>query len=137
MPSGRALNAAVLPGVAALALFASGCGGGGDPSSAGPATTEETAGTGGVTEVTMTDFAYTPMAVRVRVGEEVAFVNAGKIDHTVADRDAAGNVVSRRIVPRPIAPGASQRVSLDTPGTVRYLCTFHPTLMEGTITVGP
>jgi plastocyanin len=83
----------------------------------------------------MTDFAYSPRSLRVRVGEDVTFVNAGKIDHTVADTNAAGSVVSRQIRPRPIAPGGSQRVSFGKPGTVRYLCTFHPTLMSGTISV--
>ena len=86
--------------------------------------------------VKMGEFFFRPRVVHVRVGQTVRFVNVGKIEHTVADTGVRGNVRSRLIHPRPLAHGAVQVVRFAKPGTIRYLCTFHPTLMRGTIVVG-
>ena len=88
-----------------------------------------------VATIVMGDFSYAPSALTVRVGEPVTFVNDGKIDHTVADTDAAGEIRSALIKPRPIPPAGTQTVVFRTPGTVDYLCTYHPTLMSGRIVV--
>ena len=42
---------------------------------------------------------------------------------------------SRIIKPRPLKTGQSQSVTFRTAGTVYYLCTFHPDLMRGVVTV--
>jgi plastocyanin len=83
----------------------------------------------------MGDFSYAPSTLTVQVGEKVTFVNRGKIDHTVADTDAGGEIRSTLIKPRPIAPAGEQTVVFGTPGTVDYICTYHPTLMGGRIIV--
>jgi len=85
--------------------------------------------------VAMGDFFYAPRAATARVGQPVRFVNRGAIEHTVADTTAQGRVRSRLVKPRPLGPGASQTVRFGRPGLVRYVCTFHPTLMAGTIRV--
>ena len=81
------------------------------------------------------EFFYRPAAVTVHVGQPVRFLNVGKIAHTVADTDAKGHIRSRLIRPRPLGHGQSQTVTFAEPGVVHYVCTFHPTLMRGTITV--
>ena len=83
------------------------------------------------------EFFFRPAHVTVHVGQPVRFVNVGRIVHTVADTDAAWHVRSELVHPRPLAHGASQTVTFARPGLVHYLCTFHPTLMRGTITVVP
>jgi plastocyanin len=85
--------------------------------------------------VRLGEYFYRPGTVTVRIGQPVVFVNVGKIDHTVADADAKGHVRSRLIKPHPLAHGARQEVVFRRPGTVHYLCTFHPTLMRGQIVV--
>ena len=85
--------------------------------------------------VRMGEFFFRPRVVTVHVGQRVRFVNVGKIVHTVADTDARGNVRSKIIRPRPLAHGQAQVVKFTKAGTVRYLCTFHPTLMKGRIVV--
>jgi plastocyanin len=83
------------------------------------------------------EFFYKPADATVHVGQPVRFVNVGKIAHTVADTDAHWRIRSRLIHPRPLAHGQSQTVVFTKPGLVRYLCTFHPTLMRGEIRVVP
>ena len=126
--------ATITAGGGALMAFASGCGG--DSGRRSP-----TVGATGPREdagrhvIVMTEYAYAPPAVTVRVGEPVIFVNRGRIEHTVADTTPGGGVRSKLIKPRPLAPGDEQRVLFSRPGVVNYLCTFHPTLMKGRIVV--
>jgi plastocyanin len=101
---------------------------GGAPASAGGATLKPVT-------VRLGEFFFRPRVVTVHVGQQVRFVNVGKIQHTVADTDAHGNIRSKLIRPRPLAHGQVQIVRFARPGTVRYLCTFHPTLMRGRIVV--
>jgi plastocyanin len=54
----------------------------------------------------MGDFFFKPKVVTVHVGQAVRFVNVGKIEHTVADMDANGNIRSRLSRWRPLARGA-------------------------------
>ncbi len=123
------MRVVALAAVLGSAIIAAGCGG----ASAGVSPSEST--TPAERTIVMGDFSYTPASVKVRVGQPVTFVNRGNIDHTVADTDAAGEIRSALITPRPIAPQESQVVVFDAPGTINYICTYHPTLMTGTITV--
>ena len=86
--------------------------------------------------VRMGEFFFKPRVVTVHVGQAVRFVNVGKIDHTVADTTTRWKATrSKLIVPRPLSRGDAQTVRFAKPGTVYYLCTFHPSLMRGTIVV--
>lgn len=85
--------------------------------------------------VTFGEMFYKPAVVRVKAGQKVIFRNVGKIAHTVADTDAKGEIRSTLIRPRNLDPGQTQTVSFARPGVVTYLCTFHPTLMQGRIVV--
>ena len=87
--------------------------------------------------VRLGEYFFKPKVVIVHVGQAVRFVNVGKIEHTVADTNSKGVIRSRLIKPRPLAHGQAQTVRFARPGRVLYLCTFHPTLMKGRITVIP
>lgn len=121
-------------GLACAAAFVAGCGGGDSPSAttggAAPAAPPPEPNT-----IVMGEFSYSPMTLTVTAGTPITFRNDGKIEHTVADVDAAGEIRSRFIKPTPLATGATQIVTFRTPGTYDYICTFHPTLMHGTIIV--
>ena len=131
-PQTQTFRAAALV-LAALATVAlAGCGQ--DGSAAAPPSTS--APRPAVT-VDFGEYYYRPKMVTVHVGQPVRFVNAGKIAHTVADSTASGEVRSVLIQPRPLERGQSQTVTFPHAGKVGYLCTFHPTLMSGTITVTP
>lgn len=85
--------------------------------------------------VTFGEFFYKPATITVKVGQQVVFKNVGKIAHTVANSNAKGEILSTLIKPQNLDPGQKQTVSFAKPGTVFYLCTFHPTLMKGRIVV--
>ena len=128
---------AVALGLAATIAALAGCGGSGKESSQ-PTTGASTATTATPmtgARVVMGDYFFRPPSITVRVGQPVTFVNEGTIEHTVADTTPSGQIRSRLIKPRPLSTGQSQRVIFHVPGTVTYLCTFHPTLMSGRITV--
>ncbi|HXY42252.1 MAG TPA: hypothetical protein VEQ10_21425 [Vicinamibacteria bacterium] len=70
--------------------------------------------------------AYTPTPAKVKVGQTVAWTNSDSVAHTAT---GAGFDTGA------IAPGAtSAPVVFNTPGTVNYSCTFHPS-MTGSLTV--
>jgi plastocyanin len=85
--------------------------------------------------VNLGEYFFRPHRVTVKAGTPVRFVNVGRIEHTVADSTKGGMIRSRLIHPRPLRHGQTQAVTLRKPGTVYYLCTFHPQLMRGVITV--
>ena len=87
------------------------------------------------TTVKFGEYFYSPRKITVSSGDTVRFLNVGKIEHTVADSTRSGSVRSRIIKPRPLKHGQSQRVTFKRRGTVYYICTFHPTMMRGVITV--
>jgi LPXTG-motif cell wall-anchored protein len=77
--------------------------------------------------VSVIDFAFSPSSVTISVGETVTWTNNGDNTHTTTDSGVwdSGN----------LTPGQSFSHTFDTAGTFNYLCTIHPTLMTGTITV--
>ena len=96
-----------------------GCGGGDD------AEPEAAAAKAGATSVRMVDNAFEARSITVSVGDKVTWTNAGAAPHTAtSDQFDSGSV----------APGETFTWTADEPGTVDYVCTFHPG-MEGTITV--
>ena len=134
LPRGRH---AIALGLAVTIAVLAGCGGSGKESSqpASGASTPTAATPPTADTVVMGDYFFRPARITVKVGQPVTFVNEGKIEHTVADTTPSGQIRSRLIKPRPLATGQTQRVTFRVPGTVTYLCTFHPTLMAGRITV--
>lgn len=104
-----------------------------------PALAHHTAARSAATAQTHTvkfgEYFYKPKRLTIKVGDRVRFTNVGKIEHTVADSTKSGTIRSRVIKPRPLAHGKSQTVTFKKPGTVYYLCTFHPTLMKGVLIV--
>src|SRR5262249_22748326 len=87
--------------------------------------------------VRLGEVVYRPATVTVHVGQGLRVVG-GRIQHTVADTTAGWKTVrSKLIVPRPLSRGQAQTVRFSKPGTVWYVCTFHPTLMRGEVVVVP
>jgi plastocyanin len=105
---------------------------------------------GGMRESTTVELTSThtfhPREVTIRSGEAVTWKNISKDVHTVtADPARASKKENVSLPPgaRPfhsgeIEPGKSWKMTFSTPGTYKYLCTFHEDHgMLGTIIVKP
>lgn len=83
-------------------------------------------------EIAAGDFFYGPDYVTVDPGDTVTWRFA----------DSVHDVVTRRGAPASFDsgdknPGETFAVALDQPGRYEYVCTIHPTLMDGVVQVGP
>jgi len=78
-------------------------------------------------QVVIKDFMFAPMAVKIKAGSRVTWVNKDDEPH---------NVVSDSGVFRSSAMDTDENFSFkfDKPGTYRFVCSIHPR-MVGTITV--
>ena len=79
---------------------------------------------GRIVVVTMNNLAYAPPTITARVGDRVAWLNQDIFLHSATTPDFL--VV--------VKPGASAGVRLLKPGTISYICRYHPG-MKGQIVV--
>jgi plastocyanin len=123
------LTAALL----ALAVLA-GCGGD-DPAGTGtgagtPAGTATAATATRTTDtIRIKDFVYSPTPATVMAGQRISVPNADAAPHTITDAGSGKAFDSGTIKGR-----ATGSLTIDRPGTYRYICEFHP-FLKGEITV--
>jgi len=79
---------------------------------------------GRILVVTMANLGYAPAILTARVGDRVAWLNQDIFLHSATTGDF--DVV--------VKPGASHGVRLLKPGTINYVCRYHPG-MKGQIVV--
>jgi plastocyanin len=137
--------------VIAAAGVAGGCGGDENDTAAPPATattgsggnsvspattqTTETQTTPAVTptgrrvRVDMRRLAFEPARVRIRLGDTMKWENEDDVVHNVAGE---GRATFRS---EDFGRGGEYEFTPTAEGTIRYVCTIHPTSMRGTITV--
>jgi plastocyanin len=77
--------------------------------------------------VTIEGTQFVPEKLTVRRGDRVVWINKDPFPHT-----ATGRI--RGFDSHSIAPGSSWRYVAGKPGTLPYVCTFHPT-MKGTLVI--
>lgn len=108
------------------ALLLAGCGGGDDDT--GPA--KPAAAASGTTDtIKIVDFVYDPTPATVRAGRKISIPNADAAPHTITD-DGSGKAFDSGTI-RGKATGS---LTIDKPGTYKYICEFHP-FMKGEVTV--
>jgi plastocyanin len=145
----RAISVVVACGVLALV---SGCGSsGGSTSNASSPTTGTTAPSGGlkvsttpkygspsasapvqsgVVQIAYRNIAIAPDTLKVKVGSTIRWTNYDAIEHNVTSREGPVHFASGNF-----GEGKTFEVKLTAPGVIHYLCTIHPTSMNGTIEV--
>jgi plastocyanin len=141
----RAISVVIV--CSALAL-ASGCGSSGGPSSAGSPVTVPSSGLkvnttpryaspsssapvqSGVVQVAYHNIAIAPDTLKVKVGSTIRWTNSDAIEHNVTSRGGPAHFASGNF-----GEGKTFEVKLTAPGVIHYLCTIHPTSMNGTIEV--
>ena len=114
----------LIVGVLAAGALAAGCGGSGYGTKPAAAQSAETA----TRIVEMTDSAFSPDRVDMKVGETVSFVDKDEIAHTATAEGTFDSGTVRQ--------GDRFDFTATQAGTFHYLCSFHPG-MAGTISVAP
>ena len=95
--------------------------------------------TGPTASVTIHDNMYAPSTINVQVGTKVTWTNNGPSSHSVTS-DSTGFDSGALDAPTGngyggMTSGGFFQVTFTTQGTYKYHCMFHPTTMQGTITV--
>jgi plastocyanin len=110
----------------------SGSGGGlkatGTPKYASPSPSEPVQS--GVVQIAYRNIAIDPDTVRVKVGTTIRWTNYDPVEHNVTSVSGPARFASANF-----GQGKSFRVALSRAGLLHYLCTIHPTSMNGTIEV--
>ncbi len=115
--------------MAAVAVVAlAGCGGG--SSTKAGSTGEGTPSTGAAVSgdaITIKDFLFTPMDLKVKAGQEITVTNEDRAPHTITADDKSFDSGD-------LAKGQTFTFKVDKPGTYSYICTIHQ-YMKGTLEV--
>ncbi|HWX95735.1 MAG TPA: plastocyanin/azurin family copper-binding protein [Solirubrobacteraceae bacterium] len=147
----RPLSAGVAAAFACCGLLlAGGCGSSGASSTA--ASTPGTASTGarltlsktpkyasppasapvrsGVVQIAYRNITIAPDTVRVKAGTTVIWTNYDSVEHNVTSQGGRPHLASGNFV-----GGTTFEAKFTRPAVIHYLCTIHPTTMNGTIEV--
>jgi plastocyanin len=123
----RTLQILALALAAAAILALVGCSS--TPAATTPAATTPAPATGGVSAgaktVSISNFAFDPADLTVKVGDSVTWTNNDSVAHTVTFADFKSDQ---------LAPGATYSHTFDKAGAFDYTCSIHPQ-MAGKITV--
>ncbi|HEX4188162.1 MAG TPA: plastocyanin/azurin family copper-binding protein [Solirubrobacteraceae bacterium] len=84
----------------------------------------------GTVQIAYRNIAIAPDTLRVKAGTTVRWTNYDPVEHNVTSRGGAASFASGNF-----GEGKTFEVKLTRPGVVHYLCTIHPTTMNGTIEV--
>jgi plastocyanin len=79
------------------------------------------------TTVVVQGFMFTPMALKVKAGTKITWMNKDEEPHTISSNEGVFRSPA-------IDTDESYSFQFDKPGTYHYTCTIHPR-MVGTITV--
>lgn len=86
------------------------------------------AGAAATTDVTMSNFAFTPAAITVPAGSMVMWTNKDDAPHTVTSKGSGG------LRSKTLQKGDTYSYTFTKPGVYSYYCTVHPN-MTATVTV--
>ena len=84
----------------------------------------------GIVQIGYRNIAISPDTVRVRVGSTIRWTNYDSVAHNVTSRGGPQQFASKNF-----GEGATFEVKATRAGLIHYLCTNHPTTMNGTIEV--
>lgn len=120
-------------GLVALALLAAACGGGGDDGDSAATGTTNGGGNGSGSAVTtdtvdIEGFQFQPAEITVAAGTTVTWTNKDGFAHTVKDDSGLFDESEN------LDEGDSFSFTYDAPGTYRYICGIHNSMI-GTVVV--
>jgi plastocyanin len=84
----------------------------------------------GVVQIAYRNITIAPDTARVKAGSTVRWANYDAVEHNVTRTGGPAHFASANF-----GEGKAFEVRLTSPGVIHYLCTIHPTTMNGTIEV--
>lgn len=81
----------------------------------------------GVVNATITNYAFEPQIIKIKVGSTIMWTNEDNAPHTVTSD--TGTYLDSPV----LNPGAAFEKTFDTPGVYRYHCTPHPQMLGAVI----
>jgi plastocyanin len=84
----------------------------------------------GTVQIAYRNIAIDPDTVKVRVGSTIRWTNYDSVEHNVTSQGGPIAFKSKNF-----GEGATFEAKASKPGVIHYLCTIHPTSMNGTIEV--
>ena len=84
----------------------------------------------GTVKIAYRNITIAPDTVRVKVGSTIVWTNYDPVEHNVTSHSGPARFASKNF-----GEGKNFSVTLTRPGVIHYLCTIHPTTMNGTIEV--
>lgn len=82
------------------------------------------------TKVTISNFSFSPAAIKVKVGDTVTWTNQDEVGHTVTADNSSTDAPASDL----LSKGQSYSFTFKKAGTYTYHCTPHP-YMKGTVIV--
>jgi plastocyanin len=84
----------------------------------------------GLVQIAYRNIAISPDTVKVRVGSTIRWRNFDSIEHNVTSAGGPQKFASANF-----GENATFEIKAQRPGVLHYLCTIHPTSMNGTIEI--
>lgn len=84
----------------------------------------------GVVQIAYRNIAIDPDTTKVKVGSTLKWTNYDTVEHNVTSKGGPVKFASKNF-----GEGATFEVKASKAGTIHYLCTIHPTTMNGAIEV--
>jgi plastocyanin len=84
----------------------------------------------GTVQISYHNIAIDPDTLKVKVGSTVKWTNLDPVEHNVTSKAGPISFASKNF-----GEGHTFEVKLTKPGVINYVCTIHPTTMNGTIEV--
>ena len=82
----------------------------------------------GTVKIAYRNITIAPDTVKVKLGSTIVWTNYDPVEHNVTSHSGPARFASKNF-----GEGKSFSVTLTRPGVIHYLCTIHPTTMNGTI----
>ena len=84
----------------------------------------------GTVRIAYRNITIAPDTVKVKAGSTIVWTNYDPVEHNVTNHSGPASFASKNF-----GEGKSFSVTLTRRGVIHYLCTIHPTTMNGTIEV--
>lgn len=85
--------------------------------------------------IVMKGLRFVPTDATLRVGQAVRFVNKDNVAHTIIQDVGPRSGETTVFDSQRVLPGQAFTYVTRNTGTVRFICTLHPTVMSGVLTI--